>query len=107
SASGEAPTSPIPDRRVVRRVIHADIGAVGGDALVVEEQLGPVAPVGCHLLVVDVRRRVLRVLPPSGVVQGKEPVVAVTGALLNVGGPVLVVGHVALVVDRFDVTHGR
>ena len=44
-------------------------------------------------------------MAPSGVVQREEPVDAVTGALLNVGGPVVVVDHVALVVDRLDVAH--
>ena len=80
---------PVPYRLVTGRVGGTDIGAVRGDALVVEEQLGPVAPVGCHLLVVDVGRGVLGVLPPSGVVQREEPVDAVTGALLNVGGLLL------------------
>jgi hypothetical protein len=79
------------------------IGAVGGDALVVEEQLRPVAPVGRHLLVVDVGRGVLGVLPPAGVVQREEPVDAIAGGVLHIDRPVVVVDHVALVIDRVGV----
>jgi len=73
---------------------------VRGDALVVEEQLVPVAPVGCHLLVVDVGRGVLGVLPAAGVVQREEPADPVAGGVLDVDRPVVVVDHVAHVVDR-------
>src|SRR5260370_33853986 len=87
-ASPRRQRSPIPDRRVAGRVAGADVGAMGRDALVVEEQLRPVAPVSCHLLVVDVGRGVLRILPPSRVVRRDEQEDWAAAALLNVGRPV-------------------
>src|SRR3984893_1713642 len=95
--------SAVPDARIAGRVLRADVGRVCGDALVVEEQLGPVAPVGRHLLVVDVGRGVLGVMPAAGVVPPEEPVDPVAGGVLDVDRPVVVVDHVALVVDRLDV----
>ena len=78
---------PIPDRHVIKRVVLADVGGVGGHALVVEEQLGPVRPAPCHRLEERVGRGVLGVLPAAGVVQREEPVDPVPRSLLNIQRP--------------------
>lgn len=57
---------PVPDRHVAGRVSVADLGGLRDDTLVVEENLRPVAPMCRHLLVIDVRRGVLGVLPAVG-----------------------------------------
>src|SRR6476620_10375053 len=95
--------SPVPHGLVIRRVVGAMVGFLSSDALVVEEDLRPVAPVCRHLLVVDVGGGVLGILAATGGVEREEPVDAVLGGLLNVGWPIVLVDDVPLVMDRREI----
>ena len=68
---------PVPHGHVAARVVHADVGGLGDDALVVEADLGPGTPVGGHLLVADVGGDILLGLDDVRRVAGDE---TLTGA---------------------------
>lgn len=76
----------IPYGHVSARVVGACFGRFRDHAFVVEEDFGPVTPVGCHLLVVDVGGGGFGILAASGRIEREKPVDAIHRGLLDVGG---------------------
>src|ERR1700730_6023852 len=77
----------------------------GGNTLVVEEDLRPVGPRGCHGIG-KVGDRLLGVGSAIGRVERIEVVRTVDGGVLNLGRIVVPVHHVAFIVDRREIACG-
>src|SRR6476659_11446867 len=93
---------PVPHRRVIRRIIGAVIGFLGGNSLVVEEDLRPIRPRRRHGIG-EIRHHLLRVGPTVLRAQGVEMVRVVDGGPLHLSRLVVLVDDVALVIDRLEV----